>query len=248
VCPSQPAPDPGSRGAPSFQATCWTPERSELKAWLYRNAPSLAELYEGATLLIFELPIPGHLRFVAHAVREIRNRLPFVISGSRSGGNLNYKDRMDQITKRWKNAGFLTDGKITGLPADSSSLEPKQADILLPRGVVRLLAELIAEHEETREKPIETATRLFIGVAPENDKFRNAIRPAITQWLDVTDWFMKKTHDPATGVSIEAGVDKAELRTKFELFETILLAIVRDFSTFFKTTDALDAILEDANS
>jgi hypothetical protein len=208
----------------------------------------LAELYEGAALLMFEVALPGYVRFVAHAVREIRNRLPFVISGSRSGGNVNYKDRMDQIARRWRDAGLLTDGRITSLPARSSSVGPQPEDIPLPGGFVRLLAELIADHEETRKKPVEAATRLFIGVSPDNEKFRDALRPAISQWLDVTDWFMKKTHEPATGVSIEAGVDKAELRIKFELFETILLAIIRGFSTFFETTDALDAILEDANS
>jgi hypothetical protein len=208
----------------------------------------LAELYEGAALLNFEVPLPGHARFVAHAVREIRNRLPFVISGSKTGGNLNYKGRMDQIIERWKGAGFPTDGRIAGLLAGSSSAKPKPEEIPMPRGIVGLFAALVADHEETREKPVEAATRLFIGVAPENEKFRDALRPAVAQWLDVTDWFMKKTHDPATGISIEVSVDKAELRSRFELFETILLAIVRGFSTFFKTTDELDAILEDANS
>jgi hypothetical protein len=101
---------------------------------LHRNAPSLAELYEGAALLIFEVPLPGHARFVAHAVREIRNRLPFVISGSKSSGNLDYKGRMDQIIERWKGAGFSTDGRIAGLPAGSSSAEPKPEEIPMPRG------------------------------------------------------------------------------------------------------------------
>src|SRR5262249_17939537 len=56
------------------QASCWTPERLELKAWLTRNAPSLAELYEGAICLLFEHRLPGYTRFVTHAAREIANR------------------------------------------------------------------------------------------------------------------------------------------------------------------------------
>ena len=58
----------------------WTPRRVDLRSWLQRNAPSLGELYVGAVLLVFGRPIPGRVRFVAHAVREIRNRLPDVVS------------------------------------------------------------------------------------------------------------------------------------------------------------------------
>jgi hypothetical protein len=54
------------------EKACWTPRRRELREWLRRNAPSLAELYEGAVSLLFDVPIPGYTRFVAHAVREIR--------------------------------------------------------------------------------------------------------------------------------------------------------------------------------
>lgn len=245
MSPDQPGPFPNPNVRRASPAACWTSERLELRAWLYRNAQSLAELYEGAVLLLFEEPLPGYTRFVAHAVREIRNRLPFVISGSRSGGNLNYKDRMDEIVKRWKKAGFSTDGKIGGLPLTPSSVGPRPTDFTLPRGLVRRFAKLIADHEETREKPLDAATRLFVGLKPENEKFLDALRPTITQWLDVTDWFMKKTHDPG---SPEASVDKSELQSKFKVFEAILLAIVQGFSTFFATTDAIDEILEEANS
>ena len=37
----------------------WTPERLELKAWMTRYALSLAELYEGAVRLIFEIRLAG---------------------------------------------------------------------------------------------------------------------------------------------------------------------------------------------
>ena len=237
------------RGAgPSPQTACWTPERSELRTWLRRNAVPLADLYEGAVLLLFEVHVPGGPRFIAHAVREIRNRLPDAVSGTRTPGNLNYKDQLDNIVKRWKKAGFPIDGRIGSFPVIQNSSGSQVAEIPLPRDIVSLVAKLIADHEETRIKPEEAATRLFVGAAPENERFRDALRPAITQWLDITGWFMKQTHDPGTGVSIEASVDRGELQTKFSLFETTLLSIVRGFSTFFETTDALDEILEDTNS
>ena len=60
-------------------------DRLELLAWLRRNAPSLAELYEGAVLLLQNRP-PAHVRLIAHSVREIRNRLPDYVSKVESGG------------------------------------------------------------------------------------------------------------------------------------------------------------------
>ncbi|MBN2413960.1 hypothetical protein JXQ31_19960 [candidate division KSB1 bacterium] len=60
----------------------WTKERLDLKAWFQRNAPSLGELYEGVLKLLYtDEKIPGWTRFVAHAIREIGNRLPDIVIG-----------------------------------------------------------------------------------------------------------------------------------------------------------------------
>jgi hypothetical protein len=86
------------------------------------------------------------------------------------------------------------------------------------------------------------AEKLFIGLSSENDISRDSIRPTVTQWLDVTDWFMGLTHDNGRKDSL---VDDTELCRNFELFETALLGIAQPF---FTTTDSIDEILEDANS
>jgi hypothetical protein len=177
------------------QKPCWTRNRCELREWLRRNAASLAELYEGAVLLLFDAPIPGYTRFVAHAVRETRNRLPDVSSGTKSGGQLSYKGRMDDLVLVWKKEGLGTDGTF---PASNSGGSPSamvSQDTALPRKVVVMISSLVADHEATRQKPIDAAVRLFEGVAPDNQKFRDAIRPVVVQWLDITEWFMKRAHD-----------------------------------------------------
>jgi hypothetical protein len=61
----------------SWLTRYWTAERLRLKAWLTRDALSLAELYEGAVSLLGETRLPGYTRFVGHALREIGDRLPF---------------------------------------------------------------------------------------------------------------------------------------------------------------------------
>jgi len=108
-----------------------------------------------------------------------------------------------------------------------------------------MVASLVADHEAARERPMDAAIRLFEGVFPENQKFRNTLRPVAVQWLEITQWFMKKTHDSGM---MDKDLDLEELRKKFGLFELTLLGIVRGFSTFFATTKELDEILEDANS
>src|SRR5437899_126098 len=98
--------DPGlpsatSPSADALLASCWIPVRLEIRAWLYRNAPSLAELYEGAVLLLYAHPLPGRVRFISHAVREIRNRLPEATSGVKGLPRLDYTSRLDKLAKQW---------------------------------------------------------------------------------------------------------------------------------------------------
>jgi hypothetical protein len=240
--PDEPRPSHGPDAGLASGEGCWTPERLELKAWLGRNAPSLAELYEGAVRLLFELRVPGYTRFVGHAIREIRNRLPSVISGSTSGEQLQYKNRLDEIVRICKKSGFPTDGTLPIVGSVPNPVELRPTNFGLPLELAHSFAELIGDHEKARERPRDTAKRLFIGLRPENQKFVDTLRPVITQWLEVTGWFMSITHD---NDRVDEGVDDNELLQKFGLFETTLNAIVQQF---FTTTDALDEILEETNS
>lgn len=222
---------PDQNPASSADEAYWTRARLELRAWLQRNAPSLAELYEGAVRLAYGMALPGRVRFISHAVREIRNRLPEAISGIKSGIRLDYKSRMDMIGKAWNKHDFSLGGSIPSTP-----------DVVVPLSFLRLVEQLIKDHEETRERPIEAATRLFEGLAPENQRLRNTLRPTVEQWVQVTGWFMQRAHDSGKG---DASYDEDDLRRRFELFEATLGAVSRNF---FSTVAELDEILEDANS
>jgi hypothetical protein len=233
---------PSASHVPTLEKACWTPSRVELHVWLQHNAPSLAELYEGAVRLTYESPLPGQVRFISHAVREIRNRLPDVISGTKGGGQLQYKNRLDDLVKAWQNAGFSLDGSI---PTSIASTEPAtlpSPDVTFPRPLFLQIATLIKDHETTRTKPEDAAIRLFEACAPENQQLRDTLRPVVLQWLEVTDWFMRRAHDSG---KVDADCDGNEFRRQFELFELALGALVRGF---FATVEGLDEILEDANS
>lgn len=226
---------PSESDAPTLaQASCWNQSRLELRSWLQRNAPSLAELYEGSVILLYATPLPGRVRFVSHAVREIRNRLPEVISGERGTPRLDYKNRLDRLAKRWRNHEQPL--------RLSSATPPDTPDITIDRSLYIEISELIKDHHETRSKPEETAFRLFESLAPENKQLRDTLRPIIQHWLDVTNWFMSKAHDSGR---TDADYDENQLLNQFENFERALKALV---GSFFSTVAELDEILEDANS
>ena len=240
--PEEPLPSPGPNVGARPPGSCWTPERLELKAWLDRNAPSLAELYEGAVCLLFEHRLAGYTRLIAHIVREIRNRLPFVISGSSSSGRLEYPDRLSEITEQWRKANLDVGSSFQSLGATPSSVGPSPPAVAIPLDLFRLLEKLIADHEVTSEKAADAFARLLVGRKPENQKFIKTLQPVISQWLHVTGWFVSKAHDSGR---VDAAIDNRELLKNFELFETTLFAIVRQF---FATTAELDQILKEANS
>lgn len=224
------------------QASCWTPERLELKAWLTRNAPSLAELYEGAICLLFEHRLPGYTRFVTHAAREIANRLPDAISAAGSAGKLQYSERLDQITEQWKKANPGGGNPFQSSETAVSSPGATPLEVAIPLDLFRLLENLIADHEAASEKVADAFRRMLIGRKTENQNFIPTLQPVVSQWRLVTRWFVSKAHDSGR---VDADIDNTELLKKFELFERTLLAIIQQF---FATTDALEQILKEANS
>ena len=138
-------------GLPATGPTAAAPnissDRFELLAWLRRNAPSLAELYEAAVAMLENRP-PAHVRLIAHSVREIRNCLPEYISNVKSGGRLDYTGRIDSITKIWMRLRLLpSDLTDTGLP-------PIDASVAVPREAVQPVLELLRDHDLARARPV----------------------------------------------------------------------------------------------
>lgn len=219
---------------PSNRLSYMTPERNELLKWFQRNAPSLGELYEGALEIIYAGNFPGKTRFVAHAVREIRNRLPDVIGGTQSK-RFDWKSRLDDLSKRWKNAGF-----------ESNLFEtteiPKSSEIPISRNLFVKISDLVRDHEASRERPYEAAERLYIIIDPKNEPLRDTLLPIINQWLEVTGLFVTRAHDSG---KTDFDHNCEELKENFNRFETILIGII---GKFFERLEEIDAILEEANS
>ena len=84
------------------QPAAHTPRRIATLEWLrrLRRGASLAELYEGAFVMLDSASPPGFVRFVSHAVREVCNRLPDRLLGD-SGDHLKHSKRLKEIDEAW---------------------------------------------------------------------------------------------------------------------------------------------------
>ncbi len=216
------------------QGGVWDARRVAIRQWLSEKSQPLAEMYEAAVRLLHDQSLPGRVVLISHAVRDIANRLPEAVSGVKSE-RLDYVNKMDGLATAWRNAG------ITGATLAGSATSPSPAGGAIPVDS-RLLAQigrLLAEHEAVRERPGESAARLYAAFTPTNAKRHEELRPAILQWVKVRAWFAGKAH---VGSKSDADGDFDELRRQFDLFETALGAMAQ---SFYETVADLDANLKE---
>jgi hypothetical protein len=129
------------------------------------------------------------------------------------------------------------------LPQAVSKIEDSLAgSIPLPKILFSQIGRLIKDHDRARQKPIDAAKLLFSGKTQEELDLGDSLRPVVDQWLLVTNWFVKKTHDSG---SVDSDIDPIQFEKYFGIFETTLRALLRGF---FATIEELDEILEEANS
>jgi hypothetical protein len=214
----------------------WTPDRSRLREWLQRNAPSLGELYVGCVEMLYVQSVAGFTRFVAHAIRDIRNRLPDAVAGPK-GGLFQWKNRLDRLEQVWVNAGLPLDARpgLVGSPTLSGG------DVSVPSGVFRQVQVIVREHRDARERPQQAAERLWEGLG-SSAQDRSSIIPVINEWLEVTEWFVVRAHDRG---EVDADYPRQDYEKNFGRFERILIALV---GGFYPAVEGLDEILVEANS
>lgn len=220
----------------------WTSVRIELRDWLRRNAPSLAELYEGAVELAFGRRLPGWTRLVSHSVREIRNGLPRAIAGLKGGRSVDYKTWADDFAAAWEAAGLGSDGEIPSSVFATDGKVPGSPNVAIPPALARMLATFVKQHNLVREKPKEAASRLFSEIDEKNQEQSDMLRLIIDRWMQATEWFVRRVHDSG---KTDEDIEVSELRTHFTTFEHALGAVVNEF---FTTLKELDEVLEDANT
>ncbi len=219
----------------------WTSERLELKSWFSRNAQILGGLYEASLIMIHDKSFPGRIQLISHAIREIRNSLPDKVGGYVKRKKVDYIGKLDVISKLWiefKIESYKIINDYQPVP-DSQPIQ----GMILPLALFSKIKELISDHNRSHETRKEQAFRLFDSLIPENKDVRESLTPIVNQWLEVTEWFVSICHvGDKNKVNV---VEEDQLLSKFDLFERMLLSLIRGF---FKTLKELDEILEKANA
>lgn len=233
----------GAVESASSDASNSSPLRREVAEWLRRRAPDLADLYEGALKILSEPSFPGKLRFVAHAIREIVNRLPDAL-GAPAAAHIQYHNSCDRLEQDWRAHGLPIDGTIPCTP----EADP---EIRLPRSVFLKVSALLRAHSDARSDNEQRSDRMFELIDPEVRERSAVLR---REWKAIGTWAVGKAHVPIIRLeeSNESAVPSESLELTeedvvgwFQRLETALGALLREF---FATTDELDKILEEANS
>ena len=214
----------------------WTPQRIALFGWLEENAPALAPLYRGALSLATRDGFPGRVHFIAHAIREIRNRLPGALGPKVKQRKAGYEDLTDKIRRRWVEEGFLEDGR---LPSREESVPSASGPA--PRDVsfefLASVGRLIEAHTAARAS---REARERAGFGALSDLGPNA-RYVVNNWNDLYSDVEKFAH--AADQPLPAEADGEWVENFFE-FEEALMTVSRPS---YENLAVLDRLLDETN-
>ncbi len=200
----------------------WTERRRRAFETLAEKQTDLAALYAGAVQLRHVEPRPpGWQYFLAHAVRDICNRLPEILVGPRLVPRLEYRPLVGALAE--------------ATPQPLEALRDREPlHYLLPASAGARLEALIKAHQDVQLNNLNNAARLFVGHRDD----RSAAAPLAALWMSFGKWFVARTH---LEVGARARNDQ-EFLDQFDRFEKMLLSRVLDFYT---SIDDLDRLLRE---
>jgi len=217
-------------------AASWNGPRQAIHQWLQKHSPPLAELYLGANELL-SARTPGWTRFVAHAVREVVNRLPAAICGEEmSKGRLEYPQRIEALAVLWEAHGAspgLVEAEI-----DRSGTEVKVLELSVWEEIDRL----VRDHRDASTRNRERALKMLQALVPESPLDDKQLNWTAGRWISVGGWAHGQSHDQTRS---DDERDAGEIIRWLQTLEGILHSVTR---AFFENKDELDALLEDTNA
>ena len=226
---------PKEREVHLVSPTCparWPQKRVELLRWFRNEAEPLAEAYEGAVRLLNDGGFPGRLHFISHAVRDIADRLVFVLDPQLIGSRVQYENEMDRIARDWPQLQAFNVGEA------SESANPDS--VTISYASASSINSLVQAHRERRQRP--SNYELLFRYLMRNEPSRGDVnKRLVSDFRKMRQWFMDLAHLRATG---PPKIDEAELQMQFSSFEGMLHSFVGDF---FTGTTELDEILRQAN-
>ena len=180
---------------------------------------------------------PGRAHFVAHAIREIQNRLPGALGPKVARRDADYEGLADKIREQWLAEGFPDDGGL--LPPAESAPSPSGH----PRRDVSVeflgsVGQLVESHNEAQENRRTREKYAFDAMSDQGPIPRYVVENWRKLYRDVHG-FAHARDEP-----LPADAD-GEWVERFFTFEGLLMAFSK---RSYENLDDLDSLLERANT
>lgn len=212
----------------------WTENQHKLHDLFKKQAPHLLDAYIGALTLIGTRSFPGRIYFIAHAARDICNRLPDIfltIENSKIG----YEEKLDEIAKVWPDTNVKASDYAPRPDIDTDMT------VSIPISVAMKILTLLDKNKNRRTQ-FNKFDDMFALLAGADEQERKLLQPIVKEFKDVADWFMKHTHLRNKAMP---DVPQCEIEQKFEHFESLVCTLLKGF---FETKDDINEILQQANA
>lgn len=207
------------------------PKRRELLNWFRTNVPSLAGAYEGAIRLLGDESFPGRIHFIAHAVRDITDRLVFALDSQLTSKQVQYANKLDDLVEPWS--------KVKGI-ASTNDASVTHDSVTIDQTLASIIDSLVSDHCARRQAP-SNYELLFRYLMRSEPTRANVNQRLVAEFKEMHDWFMRLAHLRAKR---PPDIPEEELNTQFNRFEGMIHSFVGDF---FTGTAELDDILQQAN-
>jgi len=159
-------------------------EQQRVYEWLNDDLslPVFAEAYRGATILLSQKPA-GYISFVAHAGRDLMNRLASTVAGIKSD-RVQYQQHIDKLQSDW-----LDEWRVSG----DLSQEVVEKGHLIPVVVCQKITDLIDDHKSGRLRSSE-ADGLFFSTFLDYSDRDKIPGNFLAEWKAAKSWFLSHAH------------------------------------------------------
>lgn len=203
--------------------------QARITAWLEEKRPDLASMYRAAHELLAGTAKPGDERtrvsYICHSMREIMNRLPGALGivGAVSGGPRSSTQvrKLPALASRFPNL----------------DLRQEVENVPVPQELAVVLDELVRAAVAEDGRVATNAAALLTDDG-------NTKHPAVREWRDTTDFFVKWAHLHDEQSDPEVIPSDDDLRQRIELAEALMDGIRAEF---FDSLHAIEDLLAEAN-
>lgn len=159
-------------------------EQQRVYEWLNDglSLPVFAEAYKGAAILLSQKP-SGYISFVAHAGRDLMNRLASTVAGIKSE-QVQYQQHIDKLQSDWRDEWRRS---------DDLSPEVVENGHLIPIQVCQIITTLIEKHKSGRIRSSEADGLFFSTFLDYSDKDKIPGN-FLSEWKDAKVWFLGHAH------------------------------------------------------